>query len=113
MTCLCFFTKASSLGGLGICIKLLFTSESWTILSRNLKEKKTSHKRLHKTFIPRPQFLNPNSLIVQQMPSHFLEDACEHQYDICLGFFTQALSFSVSVPRLAQSSSSALEACKF
>ncbi len=40
MTCLCFFTKASSLGGLGFCIKLLFTSGSWKVLSRNFKEEK-------------------------------------------------------------------------
>jgi hypothetical protein len=34
-------------------------------------------------------------------------------HDISFSFFTKALSFSVSVPRVAQSSSSALEACKF
>ncbi len=56
-TCLCFFTKASSLGGLGFCIKLLFTSGSWTVLSRTIKEKKHQTKSSIK-----PSFLHPNSL---------------------------------------------------
>jgi len=58
MTCLCFFTKASSLGGLGFCIKTAL--HLWKL--EGFEQKLQGGKTHHTKSSIKPSFLDPNSL---------------------------------------------------